>query len=80
MSTPDRLIVVMAFDRDEEGNLVSAFEPKQFTSEASARQTAEALSGKHAGVIAWSRTASPEVGEYGEPSELARYGDVPDME
>jgi hypothetical protein len=38
------------------------------------------LSGKHAGVIAWSRTAQPDIGEYGDPVELARYGEVPDME
>lgn len=80
MSTPDRLIVVMAFDPNDEGELVAAFEPKQFTSEERAAREARTLSTKHAGVIAWSRTASTDVGEYGEPTVLASYGDVPDME
>lgn len=80
MSTPDRLIVVMAFDKDDDGHLVPAEEPRQFTSEASAKSAAETLSRRHAGVIAWSRTADPEIGEYGEPTVVAQYGDVPEME
>ncbi|MCP4383777.1 MAG: hypothetical protein GY798_20590 [Hyphomicrobiales bacterium] len=80
MSDPVSLIVVMAFDRDEEGNLVAAFEPRTYDSEGRAKAEARILSDKHAGVIAWSRRAEPDLGEYGEPTELARYGEVPEME
>lgn len=31
------------------------------------------------GVIAWSREAQPDVGEYGPPTTLFVSGDVPDM-
>ena len=41
-----------------------------------ARQLAE----KHAGVIAWSREANMDLGEYGEPTILFQHGEVPDME
>lgn len=47
---------------------------------ARAKTRAAELSRKHAGVIAWARDADPKIGEYGEPVEIARYGDVPDME
>ena len=80
MSSPTRLIVVIAFDRNEDGELIRAFEPRQFESEARAKHEARLLSEKHDGVIAWSRSAEPDLGEYGEPVQLALYGDVPDME
>jgi hypothetical protein len=79
-TNPPKLIVVLAFDRDEEGTLGPAFEPMQFETEDRARRFARDISGKHAGVIAWSRQADPDMGDYGEPVELARFGDVPDME
>ncbi|MEM9592058.1 MAG: hypothetical protein AAF967_12060 [Pseudomonadota bacterium] len=41
---------------------------------------AASLADKHAGVIAFSRTAGPDIGEYGEAIELARFGEVPDLE
>ena len=75
-----KLIVVMAFDRDEDGELVTAFGPAEQQSEERAIRTARALADKHAGVIAWSREANPAVGEYGEPTTLFQAGDVPDME
>ena len=46
----------------------------------SAVRTAKALVTKHAGVIAWSRDANLDLGDYGEPVELYRHGEVPDME
>jgi hypothetical protein len=79
-TNPPKLIVVLAFDRDEEGTLGPAFEPMQFETEDRAKRFARDISGKHAGVIAWSRQADPDMGDYGEPVELARFGDVPDME
>ncbi len=57
----------MAFDRNEEGELVAAFDPRMFESEGRAEAEARILSGKHGGVIAWSRKADPDLGDYGEP-------------
>jgi hypothetical protein len=31
-------------------------------------------------VIAWSREANPDIGEYGPPTILFQHGDVPEME
>lgn len=38
------------------------------------------MSRSYAGVIAWSRPAKPDVGEFGEPTVLYQSGDVPDLE
>lgn len=75
-----KLIVVMAFDRDSEGELQPAFDPMEQQSEERAIRIAQALAPKHAGVIAWSREANPALGEYGEPKTLLVSGEVPDME
>ncbi|MER8466515.1 hypothetical protein [Mesorhizobium sp. M1396] len=75
-----RLIVVVAFDRGEDGELFPSFGPADQQSEDRAIRTARALAGKHAGVIAWSREADPTLGEYGPPNTLFVSGDVPDME
>ncbi|MBD0416883.1 hypothetical protein [Oryzicola mucosus] len=75
-----QLIVVQAFDRDDEGVLFSAFGPEQQQSEDRAIRTARALATKHVGAIAWCREASPAIGEYGEPTVLFTAGDIPDME
>jgi len=75
-----KLIVVMAFDRDEEGEIQTVFGPAEQQSEERAIRTAQALASKHAGVIAWAREANPAMGEYGEPVTLFMAGDVPDME
>jgi len=75
-----KLIVVMAFDHDEDGELQVAFGPAEQQSEERAIRTAQALASKHAGVIAWSREANPALGEYGEPETLFQAGEVPEME
>lgn len=75
-----KLIVVVAFDRGDDGELVEAFGPADQQSEDRAVRTAKALAEKHAGVIAWSREANPALGEYGEPEVLFTAGDIPDME
>ena len=54
-----KLIVVMAFDRDEEGSLQTAFEPTGQQSEERAIRTAKALAPKHAGVIALGPGSKP---------------------
>lgn len=77
---PGKLIVVAAFDRDEEGDLQPVFGPEEFQSEDRARRIARGLADKHAGVIAWSRNAEPAIGEYGPPTTLFQAGDVPEMD
>lgn len=79
-AAPSKLIVVMAFEDDGEGAMRPAFEPREFQSESRAKIEAGAMVGKYAGVIAWSREARPGVGEYGEPTVLFAFGQVPDME
>lgn len=81
MTKPTRLIVVVAFDRDDEtGDLFPAIQPIQADSAERAIRLAEALVNKHDGVIAWSRTADPDIGEYGEPEVLFQSGEVGDLE
>jgi hypothetical protein len=75
-----KLVVVMAFDLDDDGVLQVVFGPAEQQSEERAIRTAKALAPKHAGVIAWSREANPALGEYGEPATLFVSGDVPAME
>lgn len=75
-----KLIVVVAFDRGEEGDLFTAYGPTDQQSEDRAIRTAKALASSHVGVIAWSRDADPALGDYGPPTTLFVSGDVPDME
>lgn len=74
------LIVVMAFDRDDTGELVPASEATQWPDAERAKRAAQALSSDYAGVVAWSREADPVIGEYGEPVVIAQYGEIPTME
>lgn len=75
-----QLVVVAAFDRGEDDQLLPAFEAMEMGSVAKALAVAEDISKHHDGVIAWSRSADPDIGEYGPPKILAVYGDVPEME
>ena len=75
-----KLIVLLAFDRDEEGNLQSAFEPREMPDERRAINTARDLASKHAGVIAWRREANTAHGDYGPPEVLFQAGEVPDLD
>lgn len=75
-----KLIVVVAFDRGEDGELFTAYGPTDQQSEDRAIRTAKTLASSHAGVIAWSRDADPLLGDYGAPNTLFVSGEVPDME
>ena len=75
-----KLIVVAAFDRGEDGELIAAYGPAEQQHEERAIRTAKTLATKHVGVIAWSREANPAIGEYGPPTTLFQAGEVPDME
>lgn len=80
MADRSKLIVLMAFDEGEDGDLLAAFEPRQIDTEERAVREARLLAGRHAGVIGWTRDADPDVGEYGPPAELFRAGKIPDLE
>jgi hypothetical protein len=75
-----KLIVMAAFNENDEGELVPAFDPKQYDSEERATREAKMLKDKHVGVIAWSREADPALGEFGPPQILFQHGKLPDME
>lgn len=75
-----KLVVVMAFDFGEDGELGPAGEPEEAQSEEQAVRKAKVLAQSHAGVLAWSRVANPNLGEYGEPVELFRHGEVAELE
>ncbi|RVK16246.1 hypothetical protein CN138_10545 [Sinorhizobium meliloti] len=80
MANAGKLTVLMAFDENDDGDLIPAFEPIQIDTEERAVREARALSSRHAGVIAWSRDADPALGEYGPPVELFKHGKIPDLE
>lgn len=75
-----QLIVLMAFDRDGEGNLQPVFEPREMPDERRAISTAREMARRHAGVITWRREANPSVGDFGPPEILFQDGDVPEMD
>ena len=77
---PTKLIVVMAFEDDGDGGLRPAFEPREYQSENRAKTEAGSLVNTYPAVVAWSREARPDIGEYGEPEVLFSFGPVPDME
>ena len=57
-----------------------AFDPRELNDAARAKREARMIASKHAGVIAWQRTADPSIGEYGPPEVLFQRGKIPDME
>lgn len=77
---PVQLIVVIAFDQGDAGELFPVGEPQQFETKDRAIRTAKDLASKHAGVIAWAREAKPDVGEYGPPEVLYTAGEVLELE
>lgn len=80
MGDKTNLVVLAAFDRNDDGTLVPAFDPREMPDTGRAVRAAKEMAGRHAGVIAWVRTADLALGDYGPPETLAVYGDVPDME
>lgn len=68
--------VVLPFVRDEDGELV-AEEGVEAPSAYAAQRRAQAMIGKKAGAIAFSRTGDPTIGEFDDAEILGRYGEVP---
>ncbi len=79
-ASPDKLIVLCAFDRDDAGVFHPAFEPREMPDERRAIAMARLLSHTHVGVIAWTRSANISAGEYGPPEVLYQAGEVPDLD
>lgn len=80
MAAKPKLIVLAAFDEDEDGNLKPAFDPREANSEERAKYDARLLAARHAGVIAWTREVDPSIGDYGDPVILFQNGKIPEME
>jgi hypothetical protein len=68
---PHTLHVVQAFEQRDDG--IVPVEPKACPSAASARALAARLAQTHVGVIAWSRTGDPDLGDI-RPGEATRTG------
>lgn len=75
-----KLIVLAAFNRNEEGELVSAFDPRQVETEDRAKRDGRMMADQHVGVVAWTREADPAIGEYGPPVIIFQSGEVPEFE
>ncbi|UIK04975.1 hypothetical protein [Neorhizobium galegae] len=80
MSPKAKLIVLVAFRKNDDGDLVPAFDPRQIDTEERAKREARLMADQYAGVVAWSREADPAIGEYGPPVILYQHGDCPDFE
>lgn len=80
MAQTGKLIVLTAFTKTDDGELIPAFEPRQIDSEEKAMRIARSMAAEYAGVIAWSRDADPSIGEYGPPTILFQHGEIPDLE
>lgn len=80
MSTKGKLIVLAAFVKNDDGELVPAFDPRQVDTEERAKRDAMMLGEKYAGVVAWSREADPAIGEYGPPVVIYQRGELPELE
>lgn len=80
MSTKGKLIVVAAFNKSEEGDLVPAFDPRQVDTEERSKREGRLMADQYAGVVGWSREADPSIGEYGPPVIIYQAGSVPELE
>lgn len=80
MAAKPKLIVLAAFDENDEGELLPAFEPREMQTEERATYMAKILSLKHKSVVAWCRDADPNIGQYGEAKILFQKGDLPELE
>ena len=67
--------VVIAFDRDVEGNLKPG-EAREVLSPIVAERRARALALELAGAVAFSRTGDPTTGDFQDAVILARFGEV----
>jgi hypothetical protein len=66
---------VVAFDRDEAGDL-NPGKPRKAADAAAAVRYARAWSSRHAGAVAFSRTGDPVTGVFEDAAILAQFGSV----
>jgi hypothetical protein len=78
MGQSNRVIVVMAFDRANDGELELAFDAVRFDKEERALNAARNLAGQHVGILVLSWEAEPNIGSYGPSTVLFQSGEVPD--
>jgi hypothetical protein len=76
---PKTFYVVQSFIRGKRGGL-KAEQPIQAPSESAAILRAERIAESKAGVLVFSQTGDPEMGDFDEPVLLARHGDVPSQD
>jgi hypothetical protein len=76
---PKTFYVVQSFIRGKRGGL-KAEQPIQAPSESAAILRAERIAESKAGVLVFSQTGDPEMGDFDEPVFLARHGDVPSQD
>src|SRR3569833_196612 len=77
---PSTLIVMWAFDKGEDGEIVPAFDPREMPDERRAIAAAKVAAATHVAAIAWKRAVRPDRGEFGEPEILFQHGPVPDLD
>lgn len=73
-------LVVMAFDKADNGDIVPAFDAVRFNDRERALSSARNLAGQHVGILVLSWEAEPDIGEYGPPTVLFQSGEVPETE
>jgi hypothetical protein len=67
--------VVVPFDWDDVG-VLSAGQAQEASNAFAAERGARAIAHQHAGVVVFSRTGDPAVGEFQDAVILARFGEV----
>jgi hypothetical protein len=73
------IFFVLAFDENERGEAVPISKPRRASSAAEAIASAQKLSEKHHGVVAWKQHIDPAVGETGAPEVLVSRGHIGDF-
>lgn len=78
-TTRKTFYVVQPFTKGKRGGL-KAEQAIQAASEDAAVRRGERLAETKAGVLVFSQTGDPEMGDFDEPVILARHGDVPETD
>lgn len=74
-NTRKPVYAVVSFSKAKGGVTIDGARPA--AGEASARRMAERLASQCVGAIAISRVGDPDIGEFDDPVEVARFGTVP---
>ncbi|WP_244564428.1 hypothetical protein [Rhizobium sullae] len=74
------MIVLSAFNKDEHGTLIPAFEPRHMKREDTAVYIAQTLVNDYDGVVVWCHEGNPAIGEQGSSVILFQSGLVPEFD